>query len=898
MNEQPQTIAGYRIERLLGKGGMSSVYYGQNHEREVAIKVISHELAENSQAVARFFREAQSLRRLDDSRIVRIWDCGSEENLPYIVMEYLPGKTLETILADSVILTTASALYIGKEVALALLALDQRGLIHRDIKPDNIMVVPPSTVKLTDFGLAKALAESMAITQPGQILGSVYYMSPEQCRGEPLAITSDLYSWGIVLYRMLTGVLPFTGNSIGDIIAGHLDQELSWPATPALPYPIKALLEKALAKQSSQRFASPQELITAIDSLGIVLDGNILDNLKPLTTPEPICHFSCPSCAQAIDVRHSTLRANPDIVCPSCQHCFSGENLLATDAWYAVYCRQDSPAPINAAESRAYIAIKKGTIIGNYRIEEEIGRGGMGIVFRVFDQDLERDLAMKVLIKREETSPEEISRFKRGVKAAARLRHPNIVAVHNAGMESNIYYLTMDYICGITLAEKLKQEKFTPKRALTYGRDVARAISHAHEQGILHRDIKPGNVLLDKNDTPLVMDFGLAKDVTQDTRVTQSGALLGTPCYMSPEQAEGQKIDVRSDVYSIGAMLYELLTGRPPHRGDSLVEVLHSILRNEPIAIKQIVPGVHQDIVTICMQAMHKRPEKRYASARELEADIERFLEGRPIAARPESSLSRCWRFLVSTKIQEKYSLLALGSIVALVLVFFLFAYHQVYYNRALALMFANRHKKAIASFDRSLLVSRLVLGSKNKLCYLYRGVCAQHLGQLDKAGADFDRAIAAAPDFAKAYLYRGHYYMLRGELERAAADYQKAVELEPEHPFGYVYRGELHLLRNQNQAAKKDLVYALELPLPKAEANGENWRQEKARVYFWLALLERDAGDDCRQCLQWLQQALDNGFDDYLLIKYIFPWKHWRQRTAAAKLLQKYSGLSRIIGK
>ena len=715
MNERPQTIAGYRIKHLLGKGGMGSVYYGENDDKQVAIKIISRELLDDRTAMARFFREAKALKSLEDSRIVRIWDYGTQDDLPYIVMEYLPGKTLETILADQVVFSTASALHVGKEVAMALQAIHHCGLVHRDIKPDNIMLMLPSTVKLTDFGLAKGLAESMALTRPGQILGSAHYMSPEQCRGEQLAITSDLYSLGVVLYRMLTGVLPFTGDSIGAIIEGHLAESLTWPAMPNLVQPIKTLLEKLMAKQSSQRFALPQDLIAAIDALGITIDPDIFGNLTALKKPGQTFHFSCPLCGQANDVDDSALRASPEVTCSSCQHCFSGEDLLSTDQWYAVYCRKEEYESVDEAESKEYIVLKKGTVLDHYRIEGEAGRGGMGIVFRVFDQDLERELAMKVLIKREETSPEDIARFKRGVKAAARLRHPNIVAVHNAGMQDNIYYLIMDYIHGVTLSEKLKDEKFTPKQALTYGRDIAKAIGYAHEQGVLHRDIKPGNVLLDENDIPLVMDFGLAKDFTRETSVTQSGALLGTPCYMSPEQAEGQKIDVRSDVYSIGALLYELLTGQPPHRGDSLVEVLHSILRNDPIPIKKIVPGVHQDIVTICMKAMQKRPEKRYATARQLEDDIERFLEGRPIAARPESSLARCWRFLVSTKIQDKYSLVALGLIVAAVLVFFLFAYHQVYYNRALALMFANRHGKAIDSFNRSLLVSRLVLGSKKK---------------------------------------------------------------------------------------------------------------------------------------------------------------------------------------
>jgi tRNA A-37 threonylcarbamoyl transferase component Bud32 len=281
---------------------------------------------------------------------------------------------------------------------------------------------------------------------------------------------------------------------------------------------------------------------------------------------------------------------------------------------------------------------------GPYRILAEIARGGMGVVYKAWDAKLRRSVALKVLKAWENPSLEDIQRFDREARLAARLKHSNIVNIYDAGVVESVHYFTMDYVEGETLSQHLTHEKPTPTESLIVIKAMAEALAYAHGQKVIHRDVKPGNIMLDASNKPLLTDFGLAKGLStsESHHLTKSGAALGTPAYMSPEQARGDtEIDARSDIYSLGAVLYEMLTGRPPFEGDAVGLVISAVLSQEPIPPSKLKPNVDASIEAICFKAMAKNPQQRYQTAQEMAEDIARCLSHETVKAKPVTSLRR-----------------------------------------------------------------------------------------------------------------------------------------------------------------------------------------------------------------------------------------------------------------
>ncbi|HZU98551.1 MAG TPA: protein kinase, partial [Planctomycetota bacterium] len=286
------------------------------------------------------------------------------------------------------------------------------------------------------------------------------------------------------------------------------------------------------------------------------------------------------------------------------------------------------------------------TVFGPYDILGEVARGGMGIVYRALQRDLKRIVALKVMKEGEGASKKQIKRFQRETETAAKLQHPNIVAVHEVGCHQGFHYFTMDLIEGDALDQLVKRgEKMPLERVLNVVEEVARAIHYAHGKGIIHRDLKPANILLDTDGHPKVTDFGLAKSIDHKSMLTRTGAVVGTPFYMPPEQAKGDNdIDQRADVYALGVILYELLTLKLPFHGETTMEVYRKILEEDPLPPKHHDSRIPLDIQTICLKAMDREPARRYQTAKDLADDIKRFLDGEPIVARPLNVVQRVWR--------------------------------------------------------------------------------------------------------------------------------------------------------------------------------------------------------------------------------------------------------------
>ncbi len=269
-----------------------------------------------------------------------------------------------------------------------------------------------------------------------------------------------------------------------------------------------------------------------------------------------------------------------------------------------------------------------------YELHRRIARGGMADVFLARDSLLDRPVAVKVLFPEFATDPTFVQRFRREAQAAANLSHPNIVSVYDWGEEGGTYFIVMEYVEGRSLAQLIRDEgRIEPDRAADITADVAAALGFAHRNGVVHRDVKPGNVIISPNGQVKVADFGIARAVSTQENLTQAGTVMGTATYFSPEQARGEAVDPRSDVYSLGVVLYEMLTGRPPFTGDSPVAVAYKHVQETPQPPRARNPRIPGALEAIVLQAMAKETAERYASAEDLRSDLRRFRQGSPVSA-------------------------------------------------------------------------------------------------------------------------------------------------------------------------------------------------------------------------------------------------------------------------
>lgn len=320
------------------------------------------------------------------------------------------------------------------------------------------------------------------------------------------------------------------------------------------------------------------------------------------------------------------------------------------------------PAAKELSAERRRRRLRKGQAperVGRYEIIEKVAAGGMGVVYKARHPDLERFVALKILTPRGEASSEAMARFQREAKTASRLSHPNIVAVHDAGVEDDLPFLVMDFVDGPNLDGLLKEEGIGFRKAAQITQAIALALQHAHEEGVVHRDVKPENVIMDrKSGEPKITDFGIVKidgEEDEGSKLTQTGYTLGSPCYMAPEQAAGRHdlVGPQSDVYSLAATLYEMLCGQPPFDGEGIHDIMTKVVREDPVSIGRRNPAVPRDLAVVCMKGLEKEQARRYSSAKEFARDLERYLDDEPVLAKPIGLWTRSLRVIKRNKLSS-----------------------------------------------------------------------------------------------------------------------------------------------------------------------------------------------------------------------------------------------------
>jgi tRNA A-37 threonylcarbamoyl transferase component Bud32 len=326
----------------------------------------------------------------------------------------------------------------------------------------------------------------------------------------------------------------------------------------------------------------------------------------------------CPHCQNSIDV--PTVLAG-ELVCPSCGSSF----------------RVEPPSALLPPGQR---------VLGKFELLGTAGEGAFGTVYKARDRELDRVVAIKVARPGRWSNGQDQARFQREARSVAQLRHAGIVPVHEVGQVDGLPFLVSDFVSGRTLADVLRTRRLPPREAARILAAIADGLQYAHDRGVIHRDVKPSNIVLDDDGTPHLMDFGLARREEGEVTLTMEGQVLGTPAYMSPEQARGEahRVDGRGDVYSLGVVLYQMLTGELPFRGTARM-LVHQVLYDEPRAPRRLNDKIPRDLETICLRALAKAPPRRYQSAGAMAHDLRLFLDGKPILARPVGAAERLGRW-------------------------------------------------------------------------------------------------------------------------------------------------------------------------------------------------------------------------------------------------------------
>jgi serine/threonine protein kinase len=676
----PKRFGKYHLLRPLAQGGMGALYLAVSGERGMeklcALKTVLPNLADR-EYVGRFRDEAKVVVKLQHGNLVTVFDAGQVGGELYLAMEFIAGKDLRAVwnrcARKGIAFPVDVAVHIVKELCRGLAYAHSFGdlkLVHRDVSPPNVLLAYSGEVKLTDFGLASSTLKREK-TAPGVVYGKVSYMSPEQARGETLDGRTDLYTAGVLLWELLTGrqLFPQGDRQPGDLLQDVKHPQLEPPSTRAsrVTPELDALTMKALALAPEERFQSGEEMRAALagwlaqnapatdaariagfldDLFGEDIEReradcdavlvSIRDRLRAAPASQP------PPTAIRQGGRSAREKAEPDRAGPA----VTVPGAASPSGRAALAVARSQPQ----ADSAALVGQVLDT---RYHVRSLIGEGGMGRVYEAEHVEIGKRVAIKVLHPVYSRTAEVVERFRREARAASKIGHPNIVDVTDSGttVDGSVYFV-MEYLEGVELARVIgEQGALELTRALAIASQICRAVAAAHAAGIIHRDLKPENIFLvareGNADFVKVLDFGIAKSAEledqRDRRLTHPGMAMGTPEYMAPEQAAGKPYDHRIDVYSTGAILYEMLTGVPPYQGENFMEVLTKKATAMPIAARELRPELPEEIDRLVERALAHSPEERPPSMEAFDYEITKALAGRGAAVGKLLGLAPEW---------------------------------------------------------------------------------------------------------------------------------------------------------------------------------------------------------------------------------------------------------------
>ena len=664
-------------------------------ERMMVIKTVLPHLAD-AEYVARFRDEAKVVVKLSHGNLIPVFDAGLVGGELFLAMDFVEGRDLRAVwnrcAKKQVAFPIDIAVYIIKELCRGLAyahSFPDLNLVHRDISPPNVLVSYAGEVKLTDFGLASSTLK-LEKTAPGIIYGKVAYMSPEQARGEKLDGRSDMYATGIVLWELLTGrqLFPPGKDQPQDLLSRAKNPEPPRPSkrAPRVPVELDEICVRSLASTREDRYKDCDEMRQALQAWlsanAPTTDGTRMSTFLEELFAEDIPRERAERAEMISRVRTRALTLPPsDELRQMIEQLSTGVSLDEGDKNNGSDSpvrkpgtagrraadrgvdgedrRRDSDRRLLRPQSRPAIGADGSAALahqtepnleldvgsdidGRYRIMELIGEGGMGKVYLAEHVEIGKRVALKVLHPSYSRMPDLVERFRREARAASKIGHPNIVDVTDSGATNDgSVYFVMEHLEGVELGSVIEREgALDVARALRITGQICRALSAAHREGIIHRDLKPENIFLitrgGEADVVKVLDFGIAKtteaEAARERRLTSPGMAMGTPEYMAPEQAAGRPADARTDVYALGAIMYEMTTGLPPYSGANFMEILTKKATIDPPAPITIRTDLPLQVSELISAAMARSPELRPQSMDALEYELNKCLAGRGVA--------------------------------------------------------------------------------------------------------------------------------------------------------------------------------------------------------------------------------------------------------------------------
>jgi serine/threonine protein kinase len=686
MTEFPRRFGPYVLLKPLARGGMGALYLALSGPQESAklcvIKTVLPHLADK-EYLQRFRDEAKVVVRLSHGNLVPVFDSGQAGGEIYLAMDFVEGRDLRATwnrcAKKGIAFPIDVAAHIVREMARGLYYAHSFGdikLVHRDVSPPNVLLSYSGEVRLTDFGLASSTLK-IEKTAPGIIYGKVSYMSPEQARGETIDGRTDLYASGIILWELLTGRQLFpSGRAPGAPKDQHTSEELLRrvrnpelvpPSRRAgrVPPELDRITMRALAPDLKERYPNCEELRHDL--------AKFLAQTTPGTDATRVSKFL----SELYDEDIAAERAEREQLIAKAREWYTSKHAVdsssaktapesdasgdgkaerpqretvlsipvradrARDRRLTVPDEPAAAAEEPSSDNPGSTSVVGSVVGGRYYVRRLCGEGGMGRVFEAEHIDIGRRVALKILHPAYSQTPDLVERLRREARAASKISHPNVVDVTDSGTTPDgAFFFVMEYLEGIELGELIYREgKLDVPRALYIGAQICRALQAAHDVNVIHRDLKPENVLIltrdGQRDFVKVLDFGIAKSGTdgdleneRDTngdlrrRLTSPGMTMGTPEYMAPEQAAGRPADPRSDVYAVGGLLYEMLSGKAPYEGANFMEILHKKATSMPASLAGVRDDVPPELEAIIMRTMAKEPDDRPPSMDELGREL------------------------------------------------------------------------------------------------------------------------------------------------------------------------------------------------------------------------------------------------------------------------------------